>query len=36
LGEVLHIDSERGERARIGVEPHQKQTVVQASIRFSF
>jgi hypothetical protein len=36
LGEVLHLDSDRGTRQRIGVEPKQKQTVVQAALRLSF
>jgi hypothetical protein len=36
LGEVFHIDSERGTRQRIGVEPKQKQTVIQAALRLSF
>jgi len=36
LCEVLHIDSERGTRLRIGVEPKQRQTIVQAALRLSF
>jgi hypothetical protein len=36
LGEALHINSERGTRLRIGVEPRQKQTIVQAALRLSF
>ncbi|MGQ0558050.1 MAG: hypothetical protein ACT4OE_00430 [Sphingosinicella sp.] len=33
LVEGLHIDSERGSRARIGLAPEQSQTVVQAALR---
>jgi len=36
LGEVLHIDSDRGTRVRTGVDPHQSQTVVQFAIRLGF
>lgn len=35
LGEVLHVQSDKGSRARIGAEPHQEQTVVQAALRLS-
>jgi len=36
LGELLHIDSERGTRVRVGVEPKQRQTVVQLALRLGF
>jgi hypothetical protein len=35
LGEVLHIDSDRPERSRIGSSPAQRQTVVQFSTRLT-
>jgi hypothetical protein len=36
IGEVLHIDSKRGTRARSGLAPQQTQTVVQAVLRLGF
>ena len=33
--EALHIDSERGTRARFGLDPRQDQNVVQAAFRLT-
>ena len=33
LAEALHIDSRRGARVRGGIDPHQRQTVVQLAVR---
>jgi len=35
VGEAIHISSKRGTRARLGLNPRQKQTIVQAAIRLS-
>jgi hypothetical protein len=36
LGEVLHVQSDKDSRARIGSAPHQQQTIFQAALRLSF
>jgi hypothetical protein len=36
LGEILHLDSDRGTRMRMGLDPNQKQTIVQLAARFGF
>lgn len=36
LAEILQVDSKRGSRERIALEPRQRQRVVQAALRFSF
>jgi hypothetical protein len=36
LVEALHVDSDRGSRARIGIAPDQAQTLVQTAVRLAF